>query len=166
MLAAVRNAPSGDRESREKALTFAKKRILGHVDFARMTRLSVGRGWRSADATQRETLIAEFGALITRVYSAAIDAYDGHETQVDPLVLSPSDNDVVVRSRFRKGGMQPIEVDYAMWKSAEGWMVYDIIVENVSLVITYRSQFGEEIRRSGIDGLIRSLAEKNRASAR
>lgn len=166
VLAAIKNTPSGDREGREKALAFAKQKLLPHIDFERMTRLAVGRAWRTADARQREALVAQFSSLITRVYSFAIDAYDDHETQVDPLKLSPEDNDVIVRSRFKKAGAQPIEVNYAIWKSAEGWKVYDITVENVSLVITYRSQFGEEIRRSGIDGLIRSLAEKNRAATR
>jgi phospholipid transport system substrate-binding protein len=166
VLAAIRNVPAGDREGREKALAFAKQKILPHIDFERMTRLAVGKAWRSADARQRDALVAQFSTLITRVYSAAIDAYDGHETQVDPLQLSPEDNDVIVRSRFKKAGEQPVEVNYAMWKSAQGWKVYDISVENVSLVITYRSQFGEEIVRSGIDGLIRSLAEKTRASTR
>jgi phospholipid transport system substrate-binding protein len=166
VLAAIRNIPSGDREGREKALAFAKQKILPHIDFERMTRLAVGRAWRSADARQRAALVAQFGTLITRTYSAAIDAYDGHETQVDPLHLSSGDDDVIVRSRFKKSGEQPVEVNYAMSKSAQGWKVYDITVENVSLVITYRSQFGEEITRSGIDGLIRSLAEKNRGATR
>jgi len=166
VLAAIRNVPSGDREGRDKALAFAKQKILPHIDFERMTRLAVGRAWRTADARQREALVANFSTLITRTYASAIDAYDGHETQIDPLELSPGDKDVIVRSRFKKAGAQPVEVDYAMAKSAEGWKVYDISVENVSLVITYRAQFGEEIVRSGIDGLIRSLAEKNRASTR
>ncbi len=166
VLAAIKNVPSSDREGREKALVLVKQKILPHVDFERMTRLAVGRAWRSADARQREALVAQFSSLITRVYSAAIDAYDGHETQVDPVQLSPGDDDVIVRSRFRKSGTPPVEVNYAMWKSAQGWKVYDITVENVSLVITYRSQFGEEVARSGIDGLIRTLAEKNRASTR
>ena len=165
VLAAIRNTPSGNREGREKALAFAKQKILPHIDFERMTRLAVGRAWRSADARQREALIAQFSTLITRTYSAAIDAYDGHETQVDPLRISPGDNYVIVRSRFKKSGAQPVEVNYAMSRSAQGWKVYDISVENVSLVITYRSQFGEEVARSGIDGLIRSLAEKNRRAS-
>lgn len=166
VLAAIKNAPSSDREGREKSLALAKQRILPYVDFERMTRLAVGRAWRSADARQREELVAQFGSLITRVYSASIDAYDGHEAQVDPLQLAPGDDDVIVRSRFKKAGEQPIEVNYFMWKSVQGWKVYDIVVENASLVITYRSQFGEEVTRSGIDGLIRILAEKNRAPTR
>ena len=163
VLAAIAGTPSGGRE---KALALAKQKILPHIDFERMTRLAVGRAWRSADASQRQELVAQFSTLITRSYSAAIDAYDGHQTQVDSLTLSPGDNDVIVRSRFRKAGAPPVEVNYAMWKSAQGWMLYDITVENVSLVITYRSQFGEEIGRSGVDGLIRSLTEKNRALPR
>jgi phospholipid transport system substrate-binding protein len=163
VLAAIKNIPPGNREGREKALAFAKQKILPHIDFERMTRLAVGRAWRTADVRQREALVAQFSTLITRVYSSAIDAYNGHEIQFDPLNLSPEDNDVIVRSRFKKAGAQPIEVDYVMWKSAEGWKVYDISVENVSLVITYRSQFAEAIPRDGLDGLIRSLEEKNRA---
>jgi len=160
VFAAIQGTPS---DGREKALAFAKQKILPHIDFERMTRLAVGRAWRSADADQREALVAQFGTLITRVYAVAIDVYDGQDIQVDPLVLSPNDNDVIVRSRFIKAGAPPVEVNYTMWKSADGWKVYDITVENVSLVITYRSQFGEEIARSSIDGLIKSLAEKNRS---
>ena len=163
VLAAIAGTPSGGRE---KALALAKQKILPHIDFERMTRLAVGRAWRSADASQRQELVAQFSTLITGSYSAAIDAYDGHQTQVDSLALSPGDKDVIVRSRFKKAGAPPVEVNYAMWKSAQGWMLYDITVENVSLVITYRSQFGEEIGRSGVDGLIRSLTEKNRALPR
>ena len=166
VLAAIRNTPPGDREAREKALAFAKQKILPHIDFERMTRLAVGKAWRSADARQREALVAQFSTLITRTYSAAINAYEGQETQVDPLQISPGDNDVIVRTRFKKAGAPPVEVNYAMSKSAQGWKVYDINVENVSLVITYRSQFSEEVARSGIDGLIASLTEKNRASTR
>jgi phospholipid transport system substrate-binding protein len=166
VLAAIAGTPSGDREARDKALAIAKQKILPHIDFERMTRLAVGRAWRSAEARQRQELVAQFSTLITRTYSAAIDAYDGHQTQVDSLALSPGDNDVIVRSRFKKAGAPPVEVNYAMWKSAQGWMVYDITVENVSLVITYRSQFAEEIGRAGVDGLIRSLTDKNHASPR
>ena len=165
VLAAIRNTPPGDREGRDRALAFAKEKILPHIDFERMTRLAVGRAWRSADARQRQELVAQFSSLVTRVYSAAIDAYNGQEAQVDPLSLSPGDNDVIVRSRFAKAGAPPVEVTYAMEKTAQGWKVYDITVENVSLVITYRSQFGAEVGRGGIDGLIRSLADKNRASS-
>ena len=166
VLAAIRNIPSGDREGREKALVLAKQKILPHIDFERMTRLATGRSWRSADARQRQELVGQFGSLVTRVYSAAIDAYGGQEVQVDALKLAPGEDDVIVHSRFSKAQAAPVEVNYAMWKSAQGWKVYDITVENVSLVITYRSQFGEEIARGGIEGLIRSLAQKNRVRAR
>lgn len=166
VLATIKNVPSSDREGRDKALVLAKQKILPHIDFERMTRLAVGRAWRGADARQRAALVAQFSSLITHVYSAAIDTFDDQESQVDPVQLSPGANDVTVRSRFKKAGQQPVEVNYVMWKSTEGWKVYDITVENVSLVITYRSQFGEEITRGGIDGLIRTLTEKNHALAR
>ena len=166
VLAAIASTPTGDREARDKALAIAKQKILPHIDFERMTRLAVGRAWRSADDRQRQELVAQFSTLITRVYSAAIDAYDGHQMHVDSLALSPGDNDVIVRSHFKKAGAPPVDVNYAMWKSARGWKVYDIAAENVSMVITYRAQFGEEMSHGGVDGLIRSLSEKNRALAR
>ena len=128
--------------------------------------ISESRRVQGLGARQREALVAQFGSLITREYSAAIDAYDGHETQVDPVRLAPGDDDVIVRSRFKKAGAQPIEVNYVMRTSVQGWKVYDIVVENMSLVITSRSQFGEEVTRGGIDGLIRTLVEKNRAPTR
>ncbi len=165
VVAALKNNV-GDRAGREKALAIAKQKILPHVDFERMTRLAVGRAWRKADTGQREALVTQFSTLITRVYSAAIDTYQGQEAKVDSLNLSPGDTDVIVRSRFEKAGAPPVEVNYAMEKTAQGWKLYDITVENVSLVITYRSQFGEEIGRVGVDGLIKSLQEKNRTSAR
>ena len=165
VLSAVARIPPGDREGRDKALAIAKQSILPHVDFERMTRLAVGRAWRTADARQRAELITHFSSLITRVYSAAIDNYNGHQCVVDPLQLGPEETDVVVRSRFEKTGAPAVEVNYSMWKSPQGWKVYDINVENVSLVITYRSQFSEEVARNGIDGLIAKLAEKNRNAA-
>ena len=165
VLSAVARIPPGDREARDKALAIAKQSILPHIDFERMTRLAVGRGWRTADARQRAELVAQFSSLITRVYSAAIDNYNGHECVVDPLELVPDETDVVVRSHFQKTGEPAVEVNYSMWKSPQGWKVYDINVENVSLVITYRSQFSEEVARTGIDGLIAKLAQKNRNAA-
>ena len=165
VLAALKSTAPGDREGREKALAFARQKILPHIDFERMTRLATGRPWRSADARQRQELITQFSSLVTRVYSAAIDAYSGQEMLVDPLNPAPGADEVIVHSHLKKTGAPPVEVNYAMWKTAEGWKAYDITVENVSLVITYRSQFGEEITRSGIDGLIQSLAKKNRPSS-
>ena len=162
VLSAIAKIPPGDRAGRDRALAVAKQSILPHIDFERMTRLAVGRGWRSADARQRAELVTQFSSLITRVYSSAIDNYNGHQCTVEPLQLGAEDTDVVVRSHFQKTGAPAVEVNYSMWKSPQGWKVYDINVENVSLVITYRSQFSEEVAHSGIDGLIAKLAEKNR----
>ena len=161
VLAAIRDAQAQGK-SRETALAVAKARILPHIDFELMTRLAMGRVWKTASVSQRKDLVAEFGTLITRTYSFAIDAYQGQKAIVEPLQAGPADNDVTVRTRFEKSGTQPVRVDYAMWKSPDGWKVYDIAVEHVSLVLTYRSQFNEEVQRSGIDGLLRVLTQKNR----
>ncbi|MFM9969361.1 MAG: phospholipid-binding protein MlaC [Burkholderiales bacterium] len=161
VLAAIRDAQAQGK-SRETALAVTKARILPHIDFELMTRLAMGRVWKTASVSQRKDLVAEFGTLITRTYSFAIDAYQGQRAIVEPLQIGPADVDVTVRTRFEKGAAQPVQVDYAMRKSPDGWKVYDIVVEHVSLVITYRSQFSEEVQRTGVDGLIQTLADKNR----
>lgn len=146
---------------REEALAIARKKILPLIDFEKMTRFAMGRAWRNASPEQRRLMVAEFSTLITRTYSFAIDAYQGQQAVVEPLQFGPADNDVTVRTRFEISGAQPVRVNYAMWQSPDGWKVYDIAVENVSVVLTYRSQFNEEVQRSGIDGLLSMLAKKN-----
>jgi phospholipid transport system substrate-binding protein len=145
----------------KKALALAEEKVLPYLDFARMTRLTLGKSWRAAAPEQREVLTREFRTLLIRTYSSAIRAYEGQTLLVEPLRMTPGETDVRVRSRYLKPGSQPVPVEYAMAKMQEGWKVYDIVVDGVSLVTTYRGTFEEEIGRSGIDGLIAKLREKN-----
>lgn|SRR5574340_498559 len=161
----VLDAIRADRElqagDRAKALALAQEKILPHVDFGRMTRLAVGKAWRTATPEQQDALVREFRGMIVRTYSNALQAYRGQTMEVEPLAMAPDATDVTVRNRYLSPGRKPVTIDYAMWKTPEGWKVYDIVVAGISLVATYRSQFEEVIRQSGIDGLIAAMSRKS-----
>jgi len=99
--------------------------------------------------------------MLVRTYSNAISAYEGQTMQVLPVRMKPGDTEVTVHNRYIRAGGKPLPVDYAMHKTAEGWKIYDITVEGVSLVLTYRSEFDAIVKQEGIDGLIKRLEEKN-----
>jgi phospholipid transport system substrate-binding protein len=162
VLRALREDPELRSGSQTKMAELIEKKVAPHFDFERMTRLAVGRNWREANDEQKKQLIEQFRQLLVRSYSAAYSAYKMIVIEVKPARLQPGDDDVQVKSEIKlPGGAPPVNVDYAMYKGDPEWKVYDVIVDGVSLVTTYRSTFAEEIRQSGIDGLIKSLREKN-----
>jgi phospholipid transport system substrate-binding protein len=149
---------SGDRK---KALALAEQKILPLVDFREATQLAVGRPWASATPEQKERLVTEFRGMLVRVYSSAIGVYSGQTMKVLPVHMAPDATEATVRNQYISDGRPPVAVSYAMRKTPTGWKIYDINVEGVSLVLTYRSEFEQITRVSGIDGLIKRLAEKN-----
>jgi phospholipid transport system substrate-binding protein len=131
-----------------------------------MTRLAVGAPWRQATAPQQQSLTDEFRALLVRTYTSAFTQYRDQVITYRPLKLQPGDTEVVVRSQIKqKGGADPIDVNYSMEKTDKGWKVYDVMIAGISLVQNYRSNFATEIQKSGIDGLIATLATKNKSLA-
>jgi phospholipid transport system substrate-binding protein len=162
VLNSLREDPDLRSGSQTKMAELIEKKVAPHFDFERMTRLAVGRSWREATDDQKKTLIEQFRQLLVRSYSTAYSAYRNIVVEVKPVRMQPGEDDVQVKSEIKlPGGAPPVNVDYAMYKSNSDWKVYDVIVDGVSLVTTYRSSFAEEIRQSGIDGLIKSLREKN-----
>ena len=101
-------------------------------------------------------------SLLVRTYTASLTLYRDQSIDYRPLKLKPQDTDVIVKSVVRQGRGEPISVDYAMEKTESGWKVYDVKIAGISLVENYRTTFSAEIERSGVDGLIKALAEKNR----
>jgi len=150
---------AGDRK---KALALAEQKVLPHIDFRHAARLALGKGWGAATPEQQEKLVAEFRAMLVRIYSSAIGVYRGQSMRVLPAKYAPGDAEVTVRNQYIKYGQPPLSVDYAMRRTAEGWKIYDIVVGGVSLVLTYRSEFDQVMRQSGVEGLIGRLVEKNR----
>jgi phospholipid transport system substrate-binding protein len=149
-----------------KAAELIEAKIVPHFDFTRMARIAMARNWRSATPEQQKEIAAEFKTLLVRTYSTALVNYKEEKIDYKPLRAKPEDDEVTVRSEVRpSGGTQPVSIDYEMEKTPSGWKVYDVKVGGVSLVTTYRDTFASEIRERGIDGLIKSLAAKNREPA-
>jgi phospholipid transport system substrate-binding protein len=146
-----------------KVVQLAEQKVLPHFDFTRMTRLAVGRNWSQVTPEQREALTKEFRTLLVRTYSNSLSQYRNQTIQVKPLQASPGDEDVVVRSAVIQEGGPPIPIDYRMEKKPDGWKVYDVVIDGASLVTTYRGSFNDQIQRSGIDGLLKTLQERNRS---
>jgi len=153
---------AGDRR---KALALAERKILPHVDFRAATQMAVGRAWSEATPDQKSRLVREFQSMLVRIYSNAIQVYRGQTMRVLPVHMAPGATEVTVRNEYLKPGRQPVPVDYAMHETPQGWKIYDITVGGISLVMTYRAQFEEILRQSGISGLITRMAQKNRPAS-
>jgi len=145
-----------------KVAGLVETRILPHFDFARMTQIAAARSWRLATPEQQQALTVEFKTLLVRTYSTALSGYRDQVIEFRPLRSAPGDSEVTVKSLVRQSGMPPLPIDYDMERLATGWKVYDIKIEGVSMVTTYRETFAGIVRNSGVDGLIKSLADKNR----
>jgi phospholipid transport system substrate-binding protein len=141
---------------------FVDGTLMPHVDFARMTALAVGRNWRQATPEQQKRLMQEFRALLLRTYSGAVSSVKDQKVRTRPLRAAAGDTDVIVRTEVVQAGREPIQLDYRLYKVDSGWKIYDVNVLGVWLVETYRNQFAQQVSVGGIDGLIKSLADKNR----
>ncbi len=140
-------------------------KVLPHVNFQKMTAQIVGRAWREASPEQKKRLQEEFRALLIRTYSGALSQIKDQKIEVKPLRAGAAEgNDIVVQSVVLRPRAEPVQLDYRVEKSNAGnWRIYDVNVAGLWLVETYRTQFAAEVNRSGLDGLIKLLAEKNRS---
>lgn len=145
-----------------KITSFVDGKVMPHVNFTRMTASAVGRSWRQASPEQQKRLQEEFKTLLVRTYSGALSQVKDQTVSVKPLRAGAADTEVIVRSEVVGRG-EPIQLDYRMEKTPSGWRIYDLNVLGVWLVETYRSQFAQEISARGIDGLIATLAERNKS---
>jgi phospholipid transport system substrate-binding protein len=152
---------AGDKK---KILELVDAKVLPNFDFERMTRLAVGKGWRTATPEQKKTLVTEFRNLLVRTYANAFTGVQDQTLEVKPLKIPAGAEEVTVKSLVHKPGAQPVAVDYEMEKTSTGWKAFDLSVEGASLVTTYRGTFSEQVQQSGIDGLIKMLVEKNAAN--
>ena len=155
---ADKDLKAGDRK---KALALAEQKVVPHIDFREAAQLAMGKAWYSATPAQQAQVVNEFRSLLVRIYSNAIEEYRGQTIKVLPVRLPQGATEVVVRNQYLRQGRPPVPVEYAMKKTPEGWKIYDIAVEGVSLVLTYRSEFENITRTSGVDGLIKRLQQKN-----
>lgn len=153
----------------KKALRqLAEQKVLPHFDFKHMTQLAVGTAWRQASPAQQQALEDSFRTLLVNIYTSALStSSSGNQTvEIKPGQAKQDGNEVTVKTVVKDPGKEPVAIDYRMEKSADGWKVFDVVVENLSLVTNYRGTFATEVSRSGIDGLIKVLEEKNRTLAK
>ncbi|MBI1174924.1 MAG: hypothetical protein GC139_06630 [Sideroxydans sp.] len=165
VLAIVKQDKDIQAGDQQKILALVDAKVLPHFDFERMTRLAVGRGWRGATPQQRQQLVSEFRNLLVRTYTSAFTRYRDQSVEVQPFEMPSGADEVTVKTLIVKSGAQPIAVNYEMEKTGDGWKAFDLSIEGASLVSTYRGTFTEQIQQSGIDGLIKTLVDKNQSLA-
>jgi phospholipid transport system substrate-binding protein len=164
VLAIVRKDKDIQKDT-SKAVDLVETKVLPHFDFDRMTALAVGKDWRQANPGQRKALTEEFRTLLVRTYSKALTEYRNQTMTIKLLRMQPDRSDARVRAKVNQPGGKAIEIDYDLEGQDHAWKVYDISVDGISLVTNYRSTFAQEVSASGIDGLIKSLHEKNQSGA-
>ncbi len=164
VLTAVRSDKTLQAGDVHKVVTLVDSKILPNVNFQRMTASAVGRNWRQATPEQKTRLQDEFKSLLIYTYAGAVSQIRDQAVDVKPMRSRPEDTDVVVRTQV-KGSGDPIQLDYRLEKSGDGWKIYDVNVMGAWLVQTYQSSFSQEVSASGIDGLIAKLAERNKQLA-
>ncbi len=137
--------------------------LLPRFDFKLISRLTLGDSWNTATDSEKEAFITEFRELLVRTYATALLSYSGQEIEYPPVRSAPNASKVKVKTKVKSAGSAAVPIDYSLYlsKAKQDWMVYDITIDGVSLVSTYRSNFGSQIRRNKLAGLIADLKEKN-----
>jgi phospholipid transport system substrate-binding protein len=160
----VLNALRADKSIKQgdvqKVILLVDQKVMPHVDFQRMTSASVGRYWREATPEQQKQLQEQYKILLVRTYSGALAQVQDQTVELKPMRTNPDDKEVVVRTEV-KGRGDPIQLDYRLEQTPDGWKIYDVNVLGVWLVQSYRSSFAQEIGANGVDGLIKKLTERN-----
>ena len=156
-----RDIQAGDRA---KIYALVEEKVLTHFDFRRMSQLAMGKNWHQATPEQQEAIIKEFRSLLVRTYAVSLSQYRDQKIEIKPIKLEAGAKDATVKSLFLQSGREPVTVNYVMYKLPAGWKVFNITVEGVSLVENYRSTFNEQVRKSGVDGLIKTLVERNKTA--
>jgi len=163
VLDSIRKDPSLQTGDVSRMSRLVDEQVLPYVNFEKMTRLAVGRAWRDASPDQRQALTREFRTLLVRTYAGAVSAAKDYTVQMRPFRAEANEADVLVRTQAVPARGDPIQLDYRLEKTAGGWKIYDVNVMGIWLVENYRNTFAGEINRGGIDGLIKTLGDRNKA---
>lgn len=164
VLATIKKDKEIQAGSQQKIFALAEEKILPNFDFDRVCRMVLGKNWKTATPEQQANFQKEFRSLLLRTYATALTKYKDQVIEFKPMRAEAGAKNVSVKTQILQSGGQPITVDYSLVKVENGWKVYDIVIEGVSLVTNYRSQFSNEIRTNGLDSLNKKLADKNRAA--
>ena len=153
---------AGDQQ---KIMELVQNKILPYVDSNRMTALAAGRFWRQATPDQKAQLSEQFRTLLVYTYAGALSQIKNETLTFKPLRADPADTDVEVRSQVNMTRGEPVQLNYRVAKAGDSWKIYDINVMGAWLIETYKGTFTSEINKGGIDGLIKTLTEKNKSLA-
>ena len=164
VLQIVRTDPKVQAGDQQRIREVIETKLLPNFDFERMTALAMGRNWNKATPEQQKLLVEQFRTLLVRTYSGALSQYKDQTIDFKPLRADPAAADVIVRSEVVRSGQAPVQIDYGMTRTPAGWKAYDVIVGGVSLVTNYRDEFNEQIKGGGVDGLIKTLGDKNKGA--
>jgi phospholipid transport system substrate-binding protein len=148
-----------------KIFALAEEKIVPNFNFDHVCKLVLGKNFSKATKDQQDAFEREFRSLLIRTYASALSKYRNQTIEYKPLRESADEKQVVVKTQILQPGGQPVGVDYSVEQIGDAWKVYDITIEGVSLVTNYRGQFSNEVRQSGMDGLIQKLADKNKSNA-
>ncbi len=161
VLTIIKNDKEIQAGNQQKLHGVIEEKILPNFDFDRVCRMVLGKNWKTATPEQQAIFQKEFRSLLLRTYSSALSKYKDQVIEYKPMRYEADEKNVSVKTLILQPGGQPIAVDYSLVKGSAGWKVYDIVIENVSLVTNYRSQFSNEIRQNGLDSLNKKLTDKN-----
>jgi phospholipid transport system substrate-binding protein len=162
VLTVIKNDKAIQSGDFRKINALVDEKILPYSDFQKTTRMSMGRNWSKASPAQQAQITQEFKVLLIRIYGGALAQIKDQKVQYKPFRSSPDDTDVIVRTAVVGKG-EPIQLDYRLEKGANGWKVYDINILGAWLVESYRNQFNDQVSKSGVEGLIKFLQDRNAA---
>ena len=144
-----------------KIYPLVESTVLPHFDFRAMSQSALGRFWRKATEDQKTELTLEFRELLVRTYASALLGYSDQKVEMLPVRYPPDATKVMIPTRIASPGAPPVPIDYRLRRNDTKWQVYDVVVDGVSLVTSYRGTFAQEVRKGGMDGLLKMLKDKN-----
>jgi phospholipid transport system substrate-binding protein len=162
---AAKNDKDIQSGNRQRINDLVEAKVLPHINFERMTSLAVSKSWRSATPDQQKQLVTEFRTLLIHTYSGAITQIRDQRVEFKPFRSAPDDTEVEVKSLVIQTRGEPLQLSYRLEKTASGWKIFDINVLGAWLVETYKGSFSAEVSKNGVDGLIKTLVEKNKKLA-
>jgi phospholipid transport system substrate-binding protein len=165
VLGRLRADPGANSANPQRLYAIAEEVVLPRFDFGRMSQRVLGKHWRSADAAQRGRFVAEFKTLLVRTYATAVADYRNAQVSFAPARELAADTFRVRSSVDRGDGAPPLLVDYDVRRGDGGWKVFDVAINGISIVISYRAGFNSDIAKLGMDGLIDQIAQHNLAKS-
>jgi phospholipid transport system substrate-binding protein len=166
VLAIVKSDKDIQAGDMSKITALTEEKILPKFDFNRMSRMVLGKYWAGATPEQKAQFIDQFRTLLIRTYASALSKYRDQTIEYKPLRAGPGDTDVTVKTQILQSSGPALPIDYSLIKNPDGWKVYDVVIEGVSLVTNYRGQFSSYARQGGLDEVNRQLVAKNKQGSK